>query len=168
MMRRDSIRHPGMRAALGALVIAVTFMVWSVVQAFRGDETPQAVPVTTVSLDRLRAGPARQPTDIDDAVDNDLFSEDRSAPAGRYRMPDEEAPDTGAAAQPEKPAVLGTAVATDGRHFATVQMKNARPTLVHVGDTVGVWVVRSIERGKVGLVSAGGTRIEVAAPKPGT
>jgi hypothetical protein len=168
MTMRDWNRHPGLRAALAALVVAIGLAGWALVSAFRGDELPQTVAVTTVSLDRMRAGTPQPPTDIDDAVDNDLFSADRNAPAARYRMPDEDASDTAVVVQPEKPTVLGTAVATDGRHFATVQMKNAGPTLVHVGDTVGVWVVRSIERGKVGLVSTSGVRIDVTAPKPGT
>jgi hypothetical protein len=167
-MMREWNRHLGMRAALVALVMAIGLTAWSLIRAFRGGDLPQTAPVTTVSLDRMRAGPPQPPTDIDIAVENDLFSTDRNAPAQRYRMPDEDAPDTAAAVQPEKPAVLGTAVATDGRRFATVQMKNARPTLVHVGDTIGVWVVRSIERGKVGLVSTSGVHADVTAPKPGT
>ncbi|HEY4217924.1 MAG TPA: hypothetical protein VGM67_12355 [Gemmatimonadaceae bacterium] len=168
MTGRDWSRHPGVRAALAALVVAIGLTLWSAVRAFRGDALPNSVAVTTVSLDRVRALSKQEPTDIDDAVENDLFSDDRSAPVKAYRMPDEDAPDSAAAVQPEKPTVLGTAVATDGRHFATVQMKNARPTLVHVGDTIGVWVVRSIERGKLGLVSTNGTRVDVTAPKPGT
>ncbi len=31
-----------------------------------------------------------------------------------------------------------------------------RPTLVHVGDKIGEWVVKAIERGKVTLVNASG------------
>ena len=55
-----------------------------------------------------------------------------------------------------KPIVLGTAVATDGRSFATVQLGDGRPTLVHVGGKIGEWVVKAIERGKIVLVSSSG------------
>ena len=67
-----------------------------------------------------------------------------------------------------RPTVLGTAVATDGRSFATVQLGDGRPTLVHVGGKIGEWVVKSIERGKIALVSSSGSRIDVTVPKPGT
>ena len=67
-----------------------------------------------------------------------------------------------------KPIVLGTAVATDGRSFATVQLGDGRPTLVHVGDKIGEWVVKAIERGKIVLVSSSGSRVDVTVPKPGT
>ena len=64
--------------------------------------------------------------------------------------------------------MLGTGVATDNRNFATVQLGAAGPSLVHVGDKIGLWVVKAIERGKIGLVTAGGARIDVTVPKPGT
>jgi hypothetical protein len=59
-------------------------------------------------------------------------------------------------------------VASDGRSFATVQLGNDRPTLVHVGDKIGEWAVKAILRGKVTLVSAAGSRVDVTVPKPGT
>jgi hypothetical protein len=167
MMMRDWNKHSGMRAALGALVVASALTLWALVQAFRGDEIPAATPIQTVSLETMSGGPPRTPADIDAAAENDLFAADRSAPSTRYRMPDEDAADATPVAQPEKPAVLGTAVATDGRHFATVQLSNARPMLVHVGDTIGVWVIRSIGRGKIGLESPSGARVDVTVPKPG-
>ena len=70
--------------------------------------------------------------------------------------------------EPMKPIVLGTAVATDGRSFATLQLGDASPTLVHVGDKIGEWVVKAIERGKIVLVSTSGTRADLTVPKPGT
>ena len=51
------------------------------------------------------------------------------------------------AVEPLKPLVLGTAVATDGRSFATLQLGDGSPTLVHVGDKIGEWTVKSIQRG---------------------
>jgi hypothetical protein len=46
-------------------------------------------------------------------------------------------------------------------------MRDGRPTLVRVGDKIGEWVVRSIERGKIVLVSTGGVRAEVAVNPSG-
>lgn len=167
MTMRDWNRQPVMRVALGALVVAIGLTLWSLVRAFRGDEIPPAAPITIASLDKAGGATSRVPADVDAAVENDLFSSDRSAPATAYRMPDEDAPDAAPVAEPEKPTVLGTAVATDGRHFATVQLTNASPKLVHVGDTVGTWIVRSIGRGKVGFVSTDGIHVDVTVPKPG-
>jgi hypothetical protein len=167
MTLRELGRAPATRVALGILVVAVAVTGWTLMRAFQKPELPSAAPVTIASLETASLGPDRTSADINAAVENDLFSEDRSAPSAPYRMPGESSPDDTPKVQPVKPIVLGTAVATDGRHFATVQIGDARPTLVHVGDRIGEWVVRSIERGKVAFVSVDGARIEVTVPKPG-
>jgi hypothetical protein len=100
-------------------------------------------------------------------VENDLFSPDRTAPDEPYRMPGEASPNDKPRAEPMKPIVLGTAVASDGRNFATLQLGGESPKLVRVGDRIGEWIVRSITRGKVVLESTEGARAELAAPRPG-
>jgi len=168
MSMRDLTRSPAMRLALAALALSVGITGWTLVRAFRADALPETPPTTIASLETIRGGAVHPPADIESAVDNDLFADDRSAPGVPYRMPGENVPDDKPAVVPEKPIVLGTAVATDGRHFATVQLSGASPTLVHVGDRIGEWIVRSIERGKIVIVTAGGTRADVTVPKPGT
>ena len=101
-------------------------------------------------------------------LSKDLFAADRSAPDAPYRMPGESDGKEKSTVKPMKPTVLGTAVATDGRSFATLQLGDASPTLVHVGDKIGEWVVKAIERGKIVLVSTSGTRADLTVPKPGT
>jgi hypothetical protein len=59
--------------------------------------------------------------------------------------------------------VLGTAVASDGKHFATLQLGTDSPKLVRVGDRIGDWTVRAISRGKVVVESSQGTRAELGA-----
>jgi hypothetical protein len=157
-----------MRIALGALGVAVVANVWVLARALHVPPI-SAPPITTVaSLETMARGPKQAPTDIAATVENDLFASDRSAPSARYRMPGETALDEKPTVEPMKPIVLGTAVATDGRSFATVQLGDGRPTLVQVGGKIGEWVVRAIERGKVVLVSSGGSRIDITVPKPGT
>jgi hypothetical protein len=168
MTMREWNRTPAMRAAMFVAIVAAGVTLWTLVRAFRGDPLPDASPVTIASLDTKAGAPPRPLADIDAAVENDLFSEDRTAPSAPYRMPGESSPDETPKVQPEKPIVLGTAVATDGRHFATVQLGDGRPTLVHVGDRIGEWIVRSIERGKITLVSTGGARADVTVPKSGS
>jgi hypothetical protein len=167
MSLRDSTKLPAMRVALGALVIAVATVGWTFVRALRADPLPEPPRTSVASLDAITHARPRPAADIQAAVENDLFASDRSAPDVPYRMPGE-GNDEEKRAEPMKPVVLGTAVATDGRNFATLQLGDGSPTLVHVGDKIGEWTVRAISRGKVVLLSTGGTRAELAAPKPGT
>ena len=160
-------RAIGARAALVALAVAILVTGWTVVEATRIEALPDLPQTTLASLESIKRATVAPPADVEAAVENDLFSAERSAPAAPYRMPGEHAPDDKPAVEPMKPVVLGTVVATDGRSFATVQLGDARPTLVHVGDKIGEWAVRAIVRGKITLVSAGGARIDVTVPKPG-
>jgi hypothetical protein len=163
---RELFRTPATRVAGVVLGASTLALAWSVATALRVDPLPTAPPPTVVRLGSARAlGPA---TDVQAAVENDPFSPDRSAPSAPYRMPGESGPSAQPAVEPPKPAVLGTAVANDGRSFATVQLSGQTPTLVHVGDKIGDWVVRAIQRGKVVLVSSAGTRADVSVAKPGT
>ena len=167
MMPRGWRQSVPLQVALGALALSVGATLWALVSAFRVQDIPDPPPAVIGSIENIRGGVVRPKSDIGATVDNDVFSVDRSAPAESYRMPGEPDPNAKAAPQPDKPVVLGTAIATDGRHFATLQMRDGRPTLVRVGDKIGEWTVRSIERGKVVLVTAGGIRAEVTVINPG-
>lgn len=169
MTTRDLARTPAVRAAFVLLVAASALVVWSLAGALRAHPVPNAAAGgTAVSLAALPRRVPSPPADVEAAVDEDLFSPERAAPAAPYRMPGESSASDKPAVEPTKPAVLGTAVATDGRSFATLQLGGNPPMLAHVGDKIGEWVVRSIQRGKVMLTSAGGSRAELTVPKPGT
>jgi len=159
---------PSMRVATGALAIAVALLSWALVDGLRAPGLPDAPPATVASLETIANHAERPPADIAAAVDNDLFAPDRSAPDRPYRLPGENSERDMPSAEPVKPVVLGTAVATDGRSFATLQLGDASPTLVHVGEKIGEWVVKAIERGRIVLVSTSGTRADLTVPKPGT
>jgi hypothetical protein len=164
---RALTRDSGLRVAVGALVVAVIAMGWTVIHALRVEAIPDAPPTTVASLQGVAHGPTRGRTDISTVVENDLFSPDRSAPAAPYRMPGEPGPGE-KSAMPDRPVLLGTGVATDNHSFATVQLGAERPTLVHVGDKIGQWSVKAIERNKIVLVTADGARAEVTVPKTGS
>lgn len=168
MSARVWIRDPGVRLALGAAVLGVVAVVWALVGAVRTQPLPPTDPRGITSLEAIASAPHRGATDLNAALENDLFSPNRTAPATRYRMPNESQATDAPAPEPEKPVVLGTAVATDGRSFATVKLGEGNPTLVHVGDRIGEWTVRSIERGQIVIVSGDGVRANIAVPKPGT
>ncbi|HEY9226746.1 MAG TPA: hypothetical protein VIP11_08880 [Gemmatimonadaceae bacterium] len=156
-----------LQTALAALALAVVTVLWSLVTAFRVAPIPDPPPTAIASLESIRHPEARPSSNLEATIEGNVFSVDRTPPATAYRMPGDPDPAARPMAQPEKPIVLGTAVATDGRHFATVQMSNTSPTLVHVGDKVGEWTVRLIERGKIVLTTATGLRAEVTVAKTG-
>jgi hypothetical protein len=156
------------RVALTAFVLACALVAWTLVRALRTAPLPNAVATTPVSMEPMTRRPLSPPTDVQAAVESDLFSPDRTAPDTPYRMPGESDGSDKPAVDPMKPAVLGTVVSTDGRSFASVRLGDASPQLVHVGDKIGEWVVKSITRGTVVILSANGTRAELTVPKPGT
>jgi hypothetical protein len=159
-------KHQGLRAAIGLLAVSVLTLAWTLVNALRVEAIPDAPPATVASLQGTHTQ-KRARTDIANIVENDLFSADRSAPDVAYRMPGDPDPNEKPAAMPEKPVLLGTGIATDHRNFATVQLGGDRPTLVRVGDKIGQWVVRAIERGKITLVTATGAKVDISVPRPG-
>jgi hypothetical protein len=168
MNLRAFLSAPGIRVAATAFVVGVALVVWTLTRALRSEPLPDTPATTVASLETITNHSTRPPADIAAAVDKDLFAGDRSAPDEPYRMPGESDGKDKPTVEPMKPVVLGTAVATDGRSFATLQLGDASPTLVHVGDKIGEWVVKAIERGKIVLVSTSGTRADLTVPKPGT
>jgi hypothetical protein len=168
MMPRGWRGSVPLQSAVVALGLAMVTAGWTTVHAFRVEPISDPPSTTIASLETIRRVPARPKSDVDATVDNNVFSIDRTAPAAPYRMPGEPDPSARPVMQPEKPLVLGTAVATDGRHFATVQMRDGPPMIVRIGDKVGEWTVRAIERGKIVLVSTNGFRAELTVSKPGT
>jgi hypothetical protein len=161
-------RSIGARTALVALGMSIIAVGWTLANALRAEALPVLPPATLASIESIKRGPIVAPTDVEAAVDNDIFAVDRSAPDVPYRMPGESRPDDKPVAEPMRPTVVGTVVATDGRSFAMMQLGNERPTLVHVGDKIGEWSVKAIGRGKVTLVgSATGARVDVTVPKSG-
>jgi hypothetical protein len=164
---RSATKMPGVRAALVALVTGVALVGWTLTRALRAPAAGDTPVMSVAALEPITRGPLPPPADIQSAVEGDLFSHDRSAPSQPYRMPGESSPDNKPVVEPIKPLVLGTAVSNDGRSFATLQLGDATPTLVHVGDKIGEWTVKGIERRKVVLVSTAGSRAELTVPKPG-
>lgn len=165
---RDWTATTASRIALSAFTVTVIGTGWTLVHALRAEALPDPPTTTLASLETITRRIPRAPADIQAAVESDLFSDDRTAPDIPYRMPGEKDADSAPAPEPMKPAVLGTAVATDGRSFATVAFGDGRATLVHVGDKIGDWTVKAIARGKVTLVSTSGIRTDITVPKPGT
>jgi type IV pilus biogenesis protein PilP len=154
---------PYIRSALGAFTVGIVMTVIAFVRA---------VYVAPVSVAPLTADPASVSpmllpavpgVDIEAVGNNDIFQPDRSSMPVRFRMPGDAPLNYGdARLEPDKPAVLGTVVATDGQNYATCQLLNGRPTIVHVGDVLGGYKVMSIDRSKVVFKAPSGAQIEVS------
>ncbi len=164
---RAWLKTPAMRVAIVLLLIALATVAWTLVHALRAEALPETPPSSSGAEPIKRAIPPG-PADVQAAVESDLFSSDRSAPSAPYRLPGEKSPEVKQAAEPPRPVVLGTAVANDGKSFATLQVGGDRPTLVHVGDKIGEWVVKAIDRGKVTIINSSGGRADLVVPKPGS
>ena len=162
-MMREWIKTPVMRLALAVLGASIIVFLWTLTRALRAQPIPSAVATTPVALDASKRPAVRQVADIQSGVENDLFSPDRTAPETPYRMPGEDSPNDKPRIEPQKPIVLGTAVASDGHNFATLQLGMDSPKLVRVGDKVGEWTVRSITRGKVVIEGTEGNRAALGA-----
>jgi len=157
----------GLQLATGALAISAAVFLWALVGAVRAEPLPAATPMAPANVDAMKRLPMHPPVDVQAAVEKDLFADDRAAPAVPYRMPGEESQNAQPKATPAKPTLMGTAIAEDGRSFATLQLSDTT-RLVHVGSKLGEWIVRSIARGKVVLETNDGARAELAVPHPGT
>ena len=163
---REWSRNTGMRIALVALLAAIAFLAISIVRAVRVDTVAPAPATVSIVAGALDASASVPVVNVEMANGADLFAPERKPPAARYRMPGEAAPKS--VEEPPKPVVLGTALAADGSSFATCQYQSARLLMVRVGDKVGDYIVKSIERGRVVFATPAGKTFEVLAPRAGS
>ena len=162
---REVMTTTSTRIAFGAAVLGVALCGWTLARAIRLETVgtaPATVNVVPGALDMPKPATG---IDVAAAVASDLFSVDRTAPKERYRMPGEAA---AAGDAPVRPTVLGTAIGADGSSFATCQLESARLQMVRVGDHLGDYTVKAIERGRVVFLTRDGTSFEILAPKQGS
>ena len=157
------LRDPAVRRAAIAVGLSALLCVGVGVRAIRIEEIPDAAgaPIDATLL----ANPgARESADIGNTVALDPFSASRAAPVKRYTMPWEIGETKVTEAAP-KPLVLGTAIALDGKNFATCQLGAESPRIVHVGDRLGEYTVKSIARGRVVFTTSSGITLDISALK---
>jgi hypothetical protein len=156
----------GGRAAGGALAVAAALFFWTLVSAVRVEPVPQ-LPAPEFASTAALASPAPQgATDVDAAVQADLFATDRTAPERRYRAPGEESDDDAPKAEAVLPVVLGTAVSDPPHSFATVQLADGLPVIMRIGDKIGEYTVQAIERERVVFTTKAKKRIDIPELKP--
>lgn len=166
-MDRERLAWLPFRWASVGLAVAAALATWTLLRAVGIADVPDAAPPALVAEGALALRAGATPVNVRAAVERDLFAPDRSAPAQRYRLPGEDEP-VDPAGEPATPVVLGTALSGPGRSFATCQLGDDRPIIVRVGDKIGEYTVRTIERGRVVFTTANGLRLEVLALKSGS
>ena len=159
-----ALRDSRVRTALAAVGVAVAVLVAAVVGAVRVGGTQVAAASATVPDSALRYRVPGAGADVVRAVASDLFTDDRQAPPRRYLMPGES--DVVAQQPAARPVVLGTAIASDGAHFAVSQIAGSQSKITRVGERVGEFTVLAIERGKVTFRGSDGERFTIEASKP--
>lgn len=159
---------PAVRLAALGVLLALALATWTASRIWRVDEVPAAAPGGALSTEALSAPARPESVDVQTAASLDLFNPDREAPAARYRLPSDPAAVASDVPPPARPVVLGTAIATDGSSFATCQLESSRLLMVRVGDKVGSYTVKSIERGRVVFLTPTGERLEILALRPGS
>jgi hypothetical protein len=162
----DWAKTSGGRAAIGAFVLSLVLFAYSLVHAVRIDAVPVQTAPDFASASALAAPARGAEGDVDAAVEADLFAADRSAPAHRYRIPGEDDDESGPAAPPVLPVVLGTAASDPVHAFATVQLGEGHPVILHVGDKIGAYTVVAIEREKVVFTNSSKKKFDIPELKP--
>lgn len=157
------LRDPAVRRATAGLGLAALLVVILLVRAVRIDAIPDAAGAP-IDAALLASAGAREVSDLGTAVALDPFSRSRSAPTKRYSLP-WEAGEVAVTQSAPKPQVLGTAIALDGKNFATCQLGSDTPRIVHVGDRLGEYTVKSIARGRVVFTTSSGNTLDISALK---
>lgn len=154
------------RGAIAALALSLAVALWTLAHAIRIEAVPEG-PASEFSVGGALATPAAAPPiNVAEAVDADPFASDRNAPETRYRAPSEESEEAAAKVAPVEPVVLGTGASDAIRGFATVQLGDGAATIVRVGDKIGEYTVKSIERGHVVFTTPSGRKLDIPELKP--
>lgn len=159
---QERLAANGLWIASAALVLAAGTAFSALSRALKIEGPPPVSPAELIAVPHVDLSPSAPITDLRTALDDDLFAPDRTASDTRYQLPNSAT--TGNSPVRESaplPTVLGTVVATDGHSFATCAINGGPPKNVHVGDSVGPYVVRTIERGHVVFVAPSGRQVDV-------
>lgn len=160
-MMRALLTFRPFQITAGALVIALAVGARSAARAVQIEPVPVAPPPSFATDAALAPRAVIVPIHVGEVVGLNAFSPDRSAPQRRYRLTGY-AVETPAAPLPE-PIVLGTSVAGGGRSFAFCSVGGSAAKVVRVGENVGGFIVRSIERGRVVFTRPTGEQLVVNA-----
>ena len=107
-------------------------------------------------------------SELDEAVDLDPFHPERRRPQIRYELPGSAPVEKAEPARAADPVeLLGTVIVAGGRSFAMCQ-SNAGTQVVHVGEKVAGYTLKSVEQGSAVFVSPEGKTMNVSVKKTGS
>jgi hypothetical protein len=163
----------GQRLALAALLGSLTLAGFALRRALVLDVDTMRLPgVAPAELPDFRNHSGDSPDRHLLAVEADPFRPERRRPAERFRLPGEAVSEALAVEEthPQSGTVqlIGTVVMPNGGSFAMTQVGGEPPRMMRVGESIGGYSLRSIDRGRAVFVAAGGTRVEVQVPKSGS
>lgn len=160
MMDRELLSARPVQLALVGLALAIGFTGWSLARAVRIEPIPAGAPLRFNTAGAVMTPDSTTLPDVVSVVSLNVFAPERTAPARRYRLAGyTERP----AAELPKPYVLGTAVSTPARTFAMVKVGDSKVQIMHVGETIAGYTVKSIERGLVVFTAPTGERLAISA-----
>jgi hypothetical protein len=163
---REWARTNAGRGAIALLAASAIVALWTLVHAIRIAPVPEIPAPQFAASGALTVSAPASAVDVGAAVETDPFAPDRTAPANRYRAPGEESDEIAPKAQVVEPVVLGTAASDPAHAFATIQLADSHATIMRVGDKIGQYTVKSIERGHVIFATPSGKNLDIPELKP--
>ena len=160
-----------LRVTVIAMLASMGVAAWSVLDALEDKPLPD-IEQSAASGDVERTGRTSRPrANIAAAVDVDPFNPDRKRPDQPYRLPGEPDPtESGGRNQPrsQQLRLIGTIVFIRGGGFVTCQIGNQPPQIVHIGQQIGTYTLKSIERGQATFTGAAGETLQLSIPQTTT
>ncbi len=159
-----------LRLAIGATLATAGLMLAAGWRATHFDKM-LTVSVPPIEKNSARIGSYRPAlvSELDRAVDLDPFHPERRRPQIRYELPGAALPVKPEANVPVSDPVelLGTVVVAGGRSFAMCQT-SAGTQVVHVGEKIAGFTLKSVEQGSAVFVSPEGKVMNVRVKKTGS
>jgi hypothetical protein len=164
---------PMLRFALAVLFMAALVFAQSAVTAFRSHPLPSSgVARSSGAMAVVVVPPSSSEDLLDDAVAVDPFQPNREPAPLRFG----EKPDSSSTTQQgttivaQSVRLLGTVIERHGgaASFVVCQLDGAPPRVVHAGERLGSYRLRSIAQGSAVFESDNGTRLELRVLKTGT
>lgn len=159
-----------LRIAIGATLAATVLVSASGWRATHFDKMlPMSIPTVEKSAAQMGSYRPALVSELDRAVDLDPFHPERRRPQIRYELPGTALPEKPEANVPVADPVelLGTVVVAGGRSFAMCQ-SSVGTQVVHVGEKIAGFTLKSVEQGSAVFVSPEGKVMNVRVKKTGS
>jgi hypothetical protein len=158
-----------LRFAVGATLIGVGLVSASIWRATHFDKMlPARTPPSEKAAVQLVSYRGALASELDDAVDLDPFHPERRRPQIRYELPGSapaKPPESAPVSDPIE--LLGTVLVAGGRSFAMCQTTSGTQ-VVHVGEKIAGFTLKSVEQGSAVFVSPDGKAVNIRVKKTGS